>query len=437
LLRLLLQTVDGAFPYLTPHLLQKCFPAEKVQDILWIGISVRDTCIVPVLKIPKDGAATAPKPRGYTFSDQVQLDPWLAPYTRITVPTFDPVADAIQFSPKQVADTSTLITASKQHTMVWTDNGRQQLSTGVYQAAAAGLKSHVNVPLFDVTLTDATEKRRRAAYQRTQAWCSEMIHYSSQQLQSQKQGRIWASCLIAPKEHSLFEDPDVEQQYNAIKKQLQEDQPQVTGVVFVGWQYAKTPAQKLALLQTSADRFKKQAAAANLVSNPILAVLATNTLSQLLGCYQIGIHVVGTNLPSKWAKTHRAFVVDFSSWESSLQQATATKRPRLAEPDIKESNVLLLDADGCTPVVVASKSDAPSWIRDNRPILPGCSCMTCSQHNRAYLYHLVKTKELLVEILLFIHNLHHLLGMCRELQDAHKEGTQEDFYKFIMSQLQQ
>ena len=430
-LRLLIHAVDGAIPYLTPHLLEKCFPAEQVKDILWIGMSVRDACIVPVMKKPKDGVVakkgTAPKPAGYTFWDKVVLDRWLANYTRVTVPTFDPIEDAVKFSPKKVADTSTL-TASNKHVMVWTENGRQPLSMDVYRAAARGLDSRATVSLFDVSLPEATQRRRRAARQRTNEWRQDMIQTTPQQASDDHHNKsplIWTSHLIVPQEKMSMEDREVEQQLEAIQKAVANNQ--VSGVAFVGWQYAITHEQQKSLLQNAVESLNLPKESSPSIT---LAVLATHSLTQFLDCYQAGINVVGTNLPAKWAKEKLAFCCDLQSWNKQRPEA---KRPRLMEGESGIRNNERLDENGCVQVMAGS--DADSWIRDDRPILSGCSCMTCQKHSRAYLYHLVKTKELLVEILLFIHNLHHMIGLCRELSAARTDDQQEDLYQHILSQL--
>lgn len=44
---------------------------------------------------------------------------------------------------------------------------------------------------------------------------------------------------------------------------------------------------------------------------------------------------------------------------------------------------------------------------DFKPILEGCECLTCKKHTRAYIRHLLNTREMLASVLLSIHNLHH------------------------------
>jgi len=90
----------------------------------------------------------------------------------------------------------------------------------------------------------------------------------------------------------------------------------------------------------------------------------------------------------------------------------ASKRSRVADQDV------VYDDDGCFVLDQTSRKDCDvtshPWYCDKQPMLQGCSCMACVTHSRAYVYHLVCAKELLGEILLFVHNLHHLLCLLRE-----------------------
>lgn len=47
------------------------------------------------------------------------------------------------------------------------------------------------------------------------------------------------------------------------------------------------------------------------------------------------------------------------------------------------------------------------WERDQTPVVEGCTCDTCVNHTKGYIYHLFNVKEMLGPILLHVHNLHH------------------------------
>lgn len=55
---------------------------------------------------------------------------------------------------------------------------------------------------------------------------------------------------------------------------------------------------------------------------------------------------------------------------------------------------------------------------DFTPLDPSCSCYTCSNFSRAYLNHLVKSREMLGYILLSLHNIHELVSFTTRMRQA-------------------
>lgn len=50
--------------------------------------------------------------------------------------------------------------------------------------------------------------------------------------------------------------------------------------------------------------------------------------------------------------------------------------------------------------------------------MEGCGCYCCTNHQRAYLHHLLVTNELLAGVLLMIHNVVHYQGFFSALREA-------------------
>lgn len=67
------------------------------------------------------------------------------------------------------------------------------------------------------------------------------------------------------------------------------------------------------------------------------------------------------------------------------------------------------------------------FARDDHPLDGGCRCLTCQTHSRAYLRHLLVTKELSLHRLVTIHNLTYTLGLLR---DARRAITAGDYAAF-------
>jgi len=62
------------------------------------------------------------------------------------------------------------------------------------------------------------------------------------------------------------------------------------------------------------------------------------------------------------------------------------------------------------------------FARDFSPLDPECTCETCKSYSRAYIRHLVQSKEMLGSILLSEHNLHYLLDLTAKAREAIEES---------------
>lgn len=68
---------------------------------------------------------------------------------------------------------------------------------------------------------------------------------------------------------------------------------------------------------------------------------------------------------------------------------------------------------------------------DDRPLHAECSCLTCRTHSRAYLRHLLVTRELSVHRLVTIHNLTYTLGLVADARNAILEGRYGRFREMV------
>ena len=67
------------------------------------------------------------------------------------------------------------------------------------------------------------------------------------------------------------------------------------------------------------------------------------------------------------------------------------------------------------------------YARDDQPLDPQCACYTCQHFTRAYVRHLIISKEMLAAILLSIHNLHTLIDLTHDIRQSILAGQFEDF----------
>ncbi|KAF4146072.1 Queuine tRNA-ribosyltransferase domain-containing protein [Phytophthora infestans] len=55
---------------------------------------------------------------------------------------------------------------------------------------------------------------------------------------------------------------------------------------------------------------------------------------------------------------------------------------------------------------------------DFGPLMAGCNCFACQKYTRAYVHHLLNVREMLGDILLYLHNLQHYFRFFREIRTS-------------------
>mmetsp|Transcript_4318 Transcript_4318/g.6981 ORF Transcript_4318/g.6981 Transcript_4318/m.6981 type:complete len:83 (-) Transcript_4318:288-536(-) len=65
----------------------------------------------------------------------------------------------------------------------------------------------------------------------------------------------------------------------------------------------------------------------------------------------------------------------------------------------------------------------PVYQRDISPLVVGCRCHACRHHTRAYIHHLLLSKEMLAEVLLYHHNMHQIQHLLQAARTAIQSGT--------------
>lgn len=68
---------------------------------------------------------------------------------------------------------------------------------------------------------------------------------------------------------------------------------------------------------------------------------------------------------------------------------------------------------------------------DFGPILSHCDCYSCRKHTRGYINHLLATKELLGQVLLMLHNIHHYRIFFESIRNSIRENKFNEFKSII------
>ena len=102
---------------------------------------------------------------------------------------------------------------------------------------------------------------------------------------------------------------------------------------------------------------------------------------------------------------------------------TSAPNPELSESDL-ELNKKVTDAD--KPGLYISLG-LRQYAHDSRPILPHCECFTCKNHSRAYIHHLIRTREMTGLILLQIHNLYLYTKFFEKVREQVNNQTLKEY----------
>jgi len=155
-------------------------------------------------------------------------------------------------------------------------------------------------------------------------------------------------------------------------------------------------------------------------------ILAVNDIQSIVDAAREGVSIIGTDMVRLWSRDGMALCLDMSL-------------------DNGEKNDIETTASGMIDL-----SDE-KYARDSSSLLPRCQCVSCrprqintrSNHlntkctnnqtkksvpsfTRAYIHHLIKANEMLAETLLFVHNLHQMLLLFRQLSQAASLDDEKD-----------
>ncbi|XP_069058784.1 queuine tRNA-ribosyltransferase accessory subunit 2 [Pleurodeles waltl] len=158
---------------------------------------------------------------------------------------------------------------------------------------------------------------------------------------------------------------------------------------------------------------------------------------EVLECVERGVDLFDSSYP--FQVTERGCALTFSHThhpdpetavlEQNVNQdavKSSEERAQNGEPDSS--------SDDKTPFEMCLK-DKRYW-DDFDPVVPGCSCYCCHNHSRAYIHHLLMSKELLAGILLMIHNFHHYFSFFRSVREALKDGQIHKLKELVFRQAQ-
>ncbi|XP_059477689.1 queuine tRNA-ribosyltransferase accessory subunit 2-like isoform X2 [Neocloeon triangulifer] len=273
---------------------------------------------------------------------------------------------------------------NKNSVAVWTNSGRENVTPKSYMDIVEALRPDMYQTLCDSD-TNSSGSNKRALHS-----VNTSMQFFQYCLDRHKSSEVLGkSCILA----SLVGGFSAESRLQMAKELAGEA---VDGFVLEGFDAALTHGE---------------AADPDLVASLLrdtLKLLPEGKVRLLPGCWapealwrfvREGVDVFDSSLPTAAAERGAALTFGFDPHSKSFSYSCEEKEnseSKVYEISLKEKKYF-----DCL-----------------EPILEGCKCVTCRNHTKAYLHHLLVTQELLGSVLLMMHNLHHYEEFFSKMREA-------------------
>ncbi|XP_073343941.1 queuine tRNA-ribosyltransferase accessory subunit 2 isoform X2 [Pagrus major] len=137
---------------------------------------------------------------------------------------------------------------------------------------------------------------------------------------------------------------------------------------------------------------------------------------EVLVCVEAGMDLFESFFPFQVTERGCALCFDFDISPDPERAVLELDKERETAGEPQQNGDLNVDQSQMTSFEMNLKDKR--YQDDFRPLVEGCGCYCCKNHQRAYLHHLLVTNELLAGVLLMIHNTAHYHGFFGALRDA-------------------
>ncbi|KAI1891212.1 hypothetical protein AGOR_G00141460 [Albula goreensis] len=144
-------------------------------------------------------------------------------------------------------------------------------------------------------------------------------------------------------------------------------------------------------------------------------LLGVGRPDEVLECVEAGVDLFETVFP--FQVTERGCALCFSyDLDPDPESSVLESREKETKIQQKSGDDTLENQEEITQFEMNLKDKR--YRDDFRPLVKGCQCYCCKNHQRAYLHHLLVTNELLAGVLLMLHNLEQYCSFFQSLREA-------------------
>jgi queuine tRNA-ribosyltransferase accessory subunit len=155
------------------------------------------------------------------------------------------------------------------------------------------------------------------------------------------------------------------------------------------------------------------------------SVQGASTPLEVLAATSNGIDLIHCSWPYELTLDGKAFTANLTMSTNATVAAAATAAR------IDRTNSAAAEAAAVEGMLLDLRD--PVYRADKLPLLEGCSCITCKQHMRAYIHHLLCAKEMVGSVLLQIHNMHHFLQFFVQIRASIDGGWSAQYHQWWLA----
>lgn len=276
-------------------------------------------------------------------------------------------------------------------------NGRKTIKPEDLADMAVTLKPACVCALVDEAPAHATRKRQGKARERTLCWLDK---YQERMKVLEEQGAVFKPLLFGATTGGV----DVELRMEGLKELLKRD---MDGVMIAGLSMGESIQERSKVLD---------AVVPELPEHLPRVLCGVDGPAEVLAAVSSGIDLIASAFPYDVTKLGHALVFTWGAEGESKGSERGGKRRKL---EGGASEPIEAESKPCQSYTMNLWDRR--WRKDIRPLVEGCGCLSCRDHTRAYIHHLLQAHEMLAEVLLYIHNLHHYLEFFKAIRRAIEE----------------
>ena len=361
----------GAIPYLTPDIFQNIF---KKEHTVWH---------IPVSTVYEQPGESVLKKYGKTFKEFASLSDCTLIFN--TNDSSQPKEDLFKYNEEKA-------------TSVWAPSGRRRISPDEYMSVLKTFGINICIPPSDQIPCGVGKKR-------CQKSCDRSVRFLDRCLEIRKEQN-----LDIPVFGVLEGGESIPYRQKCAKEIIKRnvDGYVLSGLDVIGPEWMDVLKGTLEYLQ----------------DEKIKIMFGLFTPIEVVKAMLVGIHLFDSVICSITAERGCALNFNFDLKTNYKDTTISVPIKKVKQQEDEKEKILRKDLSA-----FEMNLHCDEYTEDMNPLVVGCSCYCCTRYTRAYLHHLLVTKEMLSEVLLMVHNLHHWKSFFQHLKKYRDNSALGDLLK--------